>query len=107
MPEDVGVRWAANRPDRGARASARRSTRSQRPRKPALTGVSGGTLGYPWASGRPSAGRYEPAWTPNGSHTANGRRITALQGAERQIGAVTAFTLLLLARAASNATGDW
>ena len=24
-----------------------------------MTGVSGGTLGYPWASGRPSAGRYE------------------------------------------------
>ena len=32
----------------------------QRRLEPALTGVSGGTLGYPRGLGRPSAGRYEP-----------------------------------------------
>ena len=52
--------WRWLRPDQaGLRAVAARSIRSQRCRESALTGVAGGTPGYPRGAGRPSAGRCE------------------------------------------------
>ena len=61
----------------------------QRRLEPALTGVSGGTLGYPVDLEGPQRAAMSPTRTPSGTETANWRRITSLEGLSPSIGTAT------------------